>query len=96
MAGILMKARSQIFRVSAIVSCLREALSEVPFPYTVIPDDIRIAYSIIQVSLKIHEVLAEAMSAIFQVAPVNESQVQLRLSSNYSIHSFSTFRAPSC
>ena len=34
--------------------------------------------------------------AIFQVAPVNESQVQLRLSSNYSIHSFSTFRAPSC
>ena len=63
MAGILMKARSQIFRVSAIVSCLREALNKVPFTYMVISDDIQIAYSIIQVSLKIHEVLAEAMSA---------------------------------
>ena len=63
MAGVLMKARSQIFRVSAIVSCLREALNKVPFTYTVISDDIWIAYSIIQVSLKIHEVLAEAMSA---------------------------------
>ena len=63
MAGVLMKARSQIFRVSAIVSCLREALNKVPFTYMVISDDIQIAYSIIQVSLKIHEVLAEAMSA---------------------------------
>ena len=48
--------------MATIVSCLREALDEVPFTYTVKSEDLEIAYSIVQVSLKIHEVLAEAGS----------------------------------
>lgn len=55
-----MKARSQIFKISTIISCLREALDEKPFTFTVEPEDIKLAYSIVRVSLKIHELIDSA------------------------------------
>ena len=43
------------------------------FTYTVIPDNIQIAYSIIQVSLKIHEVLAVPASSTAESAQKKSS-----------------------
>ena len=55
-----MKARSQIFKISTILCCLREALDEKPFTFTVQPEDIKLASSIVKVSLQIHELMSAA------------------------------------
>ena len=62
-AGVVMKARSQIFKIATIISCLREALDEKAFTFIVQEEDIKLAYNIVKVSLQIHELIAASSKA---------------------------------